>query len=271
MSLLRRDRLLIGLAPDRVAVIKLKDGHRSRPNAHAVRRCLDVGGTPWVGALEMLDYMLGKLPPKGGRATVVLSNEFIRYANVPWTPGVYTDKERLALATDCFRAVHGEVADSWRVILNAPRYGRGTLAAAVDDTLVSQMSELLTKHQWRLCSLRPHLSAAFDRWLPRLEASDGCFIVVEPGCVSALFRRGNDWASVDNRRFYRQSASNAVLTLKQCIDTDRLQGGEGAVALLAPSAVPDAQGTADRPLRRLSGLAGPWPDDPWRSMAWNAA
>lgn len=271
MSLLRRDRLLIGLAPDRVSVIQLKDGRRSKPGAHGVRSCLDLGGPPWAASLERLDYMLGKLPPKGGTVSVVLSNEFVRYANVPWTPGIYSDKERVALATDCFRAVHGEVADSWQVILNAPNYGRSSLAAAVDATLVAHLRELLSKRRWRLVSLRPHLSAAFDRWLPRLEASDGCFVVVEPGCVTALFRRGEDWASVDHRRFFRQSASNAALTLKQCIDTDRLQGGEGAAALLAPGAVPDVQGTADRPLRRLSGLAGPWPEDPWRSLAWSAA
>lgn len=265
------DRLLIGLAPDRVAVIQLKRGLHPSLGVHGVRGCPEVAGAPWIAALNRLDEMLEKLPPKGGVASVVLSNLFVRYVTVPWTPGIYTDKDRLALATDCFRAIHGEIAGSWRIVFDAASFGHGNLAAAVDEALVEGLHEILERHRWRLGSLKPHLATAFDRWRPRLEASDGCFAVVEPGCVTALFRRGEVWAAVDSRRFRRRSTGQATLTLKQCIDSDRLQGGEGAVALLAPGSVPDAQGTADRPLRRLAGLAGPWPEDPWRALAWSAA
>lgn len=271
MSPLFRDRLLIGLAPNRVAVVQLKGGMRPTLGVHGVRRCLEAAGAPWVGALDRLDYMLARLPAKGGTARVVLSNLFVRYVNVPWTPGIYTEKDRQALAADGFRAIHGEAADSWRVILDAPRYGQPNLAAAIDPALQDRLIEVLEHRRWRLVSLRPHLSAAFDLWRPRLEANDGCFAVVEPGCVTVLFRRGDAWTAVDNRRFYRKSVSQAELTLKQSIDADRLQGGEGAVALLAPGAMPEARGTVDRPLRRLTGLAGPWPEDPWRTLAWSAA
>lgn len=266
-----RDRLLIGLAPDRVAVIELKRGLHPALGIHGVRGCPEVAGTPWVAAVSRLDEMLVKLPPKGGVASVVLSNQFVRYVTVPWTPGIYSDEDRLALATDCFRAIHGEIAGSWRVVLDGARFGQGNLAAAIDGPLVEALRDVLERHRWRLGSLRPHLAAAFDRWRASLEPSDGCFVVVEPGCVTALFRRGDAWAGVDSRRFRRRSTGQATLTLKQCIDSDRLQGGEGAVALLAPGAVPEAQGTADRPVRRLAGLAGPWPEDPWRALAWSAA
>lgn len=272
MSPLFRDRLLIGLAPNRVAVVQLKGGLRPALGVHGVRRCLEAAGASWVGALERLDYMLDKLPPESrGSARVVLSNLFVRYVNVPWTPGIHTEKDRRALAADCFRAIHGEAADSWRIILDAPRYGQASLAAAIDPALQERLHEVLEHRHWRLVSLRPHLSAAFDLWRPRLEANDGCFAVVEPGCVTVLFRRGDTWATVDNRRFYRKSVNQAAQTLKQCIDGDRLQGGEGAVALWAPGLMAEAAGSADRPLRRLTGLAGPWPEDPWRTLAWSAA
>jgi hypothetical protein len=237
-----------------------------------VRGCPEVEGVPWLAALDRLDYMLDRLPEnKGGTASAVLSNQFVRYVNVPWTPGIHADKDRQTLAADCFRAIHGDAVDSWRIILDPPKYGYGSLAAAVDQALLDRLRELLANRHWRLVSLRPHLSAAFDRWRPQLEPGDGCFVLVEPGCVTALCRRGDDWSIVDSRRFHRSSTSKAVLTLKQCVDADHLQGGEGAVALVAPGTVPDAEGSAERPLRRLSGLAGPWPEDPWRSLAWSAA
>lgn len=267
----RRERLLIGLAPDRVALIKLKPGKRLAPSMHGVRGCVETPGASWSGALSRLDWMLDQLPPSGGTASVVLSNQFVRYVDVPWTPGVYQDKHRLALATDCFRAIHGEVVDGWRVVLDGPSYGRGSLAAAVDDALVDSLAEMLERHQWRLASLRPHLSAAFDRWQTSLEEDDGGFVVVEPGCITALFRRDGAWLAVDNRRYRRRSTDQAALTLRQCIDADHMQGGTGSVVLLAPGTVPDAQGIGTRPLRRLSGAIGPWPNDPWRSLAWSAA
>jgi hypothetical protein len=272
VSLSRHDRLLIGLAPDRVAVVELKRGLRPVRGTHGVRSCDATAGAPWQAALERLDHMLEKLShEQGGAASVAVSNRFVRYVNVPWTPGVYSEKDRQALAADCFRAVHGEAADSWRIIVDAPRYGRGNLAAAVDQALLDQLREVLAKRRWRLASLRPHLSAAFDLWRSHLKASDGCFAVVEPGCVTALFRRGDDWVTVDSRRFRHDSASKAALTLKQCVDADRLQGGEGAVALVAPGVMSGAEGSTDRPLRRLIGLDGPWPDDPWRTLAWSVA
>lgn len=227
---------------------------------------------PWAGALDGLEYMLGKLPRNcSGSASVVLSNLFVRYVNVPWTAGVHSEKDRVALATSSFRALYGDVVESWRVVLDAPKYGCGNLAAAIDEALVDRLRELLAERRWRLVSVRPHLSAAFDRWRSSLEAGDGCFVVVEPGCVTALFRRGKEWTSVDSRRFYRKSAIQGAVTFRQCIDADRMQGGEGAVALFAPGTLADVRGTVDRPLRRLAGVADPWPNDPWRSLAWSAA
>lgn len=266
------DRLLIGLAPDRVAVVQLKRGLRPSLGVHGTRACGETTGTPWTAALDTLDYMLGKLPSRsGGVASVVLSNQFVRYISVPWTPGVYAEKDRLALAADCFRVIHGEAAHDWHVILDAPKYGRANLAAAIDVALLERLREFLANRHYRLVSLRPHLSTAFDAWRSHIETGDGCFAVVEPGCITALFRRGDEWTAVDSRRFHRSSANQAALTLKQCIDADRLQGGEGAVALLAPGLLSSAEGSADRPLRRLTGHTTPWPEDPWRSLAWSAA
>jgi len=265
-----RDRWRIGLSPGRVAVLRFRRGLRPALAADRVRDCDDIAGPAWRGALAALEALLAEMDAGGGQADVALSNQFVRYVEVPWTDGVIADKDRRALAADCFRAVHGEAVAGWQVTCAAARFGSASLAAAVDQALVEELRALLAGRRLRLGSLRPHLATAFDAACGQLRDDDGGLGVVEPGCVTALFRRGGQWTAVTNRR-YRGDEAAAMASLGQCLDGDRLQGGEGALALLAPGAAIDADVIGGRPLRRLAGLTGPWPDDPWRALAWSAA
>ena len=268
-----RDRLLVGLSPERVAAVHLKRGLKPAVAADGVRDCAaaDAAAPPWAAALASLEELLGAMAPLKGSARVVLSNQFVRYGTVPWTEGVLGEEDRKRLAAGWFQSLYGEVAGSWRIVLDRPRYGCDTLAAAVDEALVAAVRDALARHGLALASLWPHLAAAFDRWRGRLAADDGGFVVVEPGCVTSLFRRREGWAVVSNRRYRAEAPDGAAQLLRQCIEADAVQGGEGAVALLAPGAAPAERSMGGRPLRLLEGAAGPWPEDPWRSMAWSVA
>jgi len=264
-----RDRLLITLAPERVAVLRLKRGLRARIAGDAVRGCAAAdgrGAPPWAAALEALEQLLAEQGAGTWVASVIVSNQFVRYVRVPWTEGVSAEADRLALAAGCFRAVHGDAVDAWRVVLDAPRFGADNLAAALDAALIDELRALLARHKRRLGSLRPHLTAAFDRWRDRLAPEVGAFALVEPGCVTTLFRRDGRWAEVANRR--HAGADEPLRIIGQCVEAESLLGGAGEVAVLAPGA---ALGGTGGSLRWLTGLEGPWPQDPWRSMAWNAA
>lgn len=263
------ERWRIGLAPERVALLRFKRGLQPALIADHVRDCPQKSGPSWSGALEALDALLGEISANGGSANVALSNQFVRYAEVPWTPGVLTDKDRVALAADCFRSIHGDTVDAWQVVPAATRFGRSSLAAAVDKQLIDELRTLLAARRMRLASLRPHLAAIFDAARTQLRADDGGFAIVEPGCVTALFRRGAAWGAVANRRL--REPDEAVASLGQCLDIDRLQGGDGAVAVMAAGSMASVDVMAGRSLRPLAGLAGPWPEDPWRALAWSAA
>jgi len=266
-----RDRLLIGLAPDRVAALHLRRGLRPALAADMVRDCAVAGAAqPWAGALEALESLLAELPV-AGEARVVLSNHFVRYGKVPWTEGVFAAADRKAMAAGCFRAVYGEMADGWQVAVEPPRFGCDGLAAAADRALVDALRACLAGRRLKLTVLRPHLTAAFDRCRPRLESGDGGFVLVEPGCVTALFCRQGIWAEVANRRYGRQTEGEAARIVRQCADADQVQGGEGPLALLSPGSAPAMDSVGGRSLRRLEGVGGPWPEDPWRSLAWSAA
>jgi hypothetical protein len=264
-----RNRLLVGLAPERVALIEQKHKQPLSLADCRVRVCPSATGSPKTGALAALDALLAERSSAGTAVHVVLSNQFLRYIEVPWTPGVHTEKDRQALATECFRAVHGDAVDGWQISLDKPHFGRNSLAAAVDRALVDGVRATLASRKLQLAVLRPHLSAAFDGWQQHLHTDDGGFVVVEPGCITALFRRGDAWSLVDNRRFRAEVAGEADSILKQVIDIDQIQGGEGVIALLAQN-TPGLNALGGRPWRRLTRHEGSWPGDPWHSLAWSA-
>jgi hypothetical protein len=269
-----RDCLLIGLAPECVAAVQLKRGLRPALGADSVRDCTpvpsgDAATPPWAAALATLDALLETLPRTSGNARVVLSSQFVRYVPVPWTDGVFAADDRRALAAGCFRTVHGDAVDAWQIVSGTPAYGRDNLAAAVDVALLAGLREIMARRRLRLTAVRPHLTAAFDRWRPRLAQADAGFVVVEPGCVTTLFRSRGRWTEVANRRC--RAAAEAAQLVRQCVDADRVRGGTGGIVLLAPGTALEAELADGSSLRRLSGLAGPWPNDPWRSMAWSAA
>jgi hypothetical protein len=247
-------------------------GWRPVPTASALRDCEDLAQAPWAGALVALDEALDELPQTRATASVVISNQFVRYIQVPWTEGIYGAADRRALAISCLRAVFGEVVDSWRVVIDAPRFGRAALAAAVDEGLVASLRETLARRRLRLASLQPHLATSLRRWSRHLHSGDGGFVVVEPGCVTALFRRDKAWIEVANRRYRCDSdGESARMVAQQCIEADSLQGGQGAVVLVSQCEASGGLMAGGRPVRPLGEGAGPWPADPWRTLAWGAA
>lgn len=266
-----RNRVLVGLAPDRVAAIHLQRGWRPVPTANVLRDCADRGAVPWAAALAALEEALGELPQTAGVASVAISNQLVRYVQVPWTEGVYGVADRRALALNCLRSVYGEAVDTWRVVLDAAQFGHPALAAAVDEGLLEGLREALSRRRLRLASLQPYLSSAFRLWRGQRHAGDGGFVVVEPGCVTALFRRDGAWSEVTNRRCRAEMGDESARVVAQCVDADSLMGGEGAIALLAPPETAVEKLADGRPIRRLAEAAGPWPADPWRTLAWSAA
>jgi hypothetical protein len=268
-----RNRLLIGLAPERVAAVQLKRGLRPALGVDVVHECAGASDNsavaPWATALTTLDGLLDSLPSLSGVVSVVLSSQFVRYGQVPWTDGVFAENDRQALAAGCFRAVHGEAVDRWRVVLDAPRYGCDNLAAAVDVALLDGLREIMARRHLRLTAVRPHLTAVFDRWRSQLAADDGGFALVEPGCVTTLLRHHAQWVDVANRRY--RFAREAAQIIRQCVDANRMRGGSGVVAVLASGTTLETETSDNQVLRYLSGLGGPWPNDPWRSLAWSGA
>ena len=185
LSWLKRKHLRIGLGAKRVMV----------SGAKAVEL---PSADDWRPAVEALPEILKS--HKSREASVVLADQFVRYALLPWNEAVKSPAQWLALARHRFSALHGAAAAEWNVKVTdtAPRGPR--LACAVDGGLVDGLAGCFAGAGVKLVSVQPFLVAAFNR-IRQMVGNASCWIVVEePGRLTlALIQRGA-WVAIRSRR-----------------------------------------------------------------------
>jgi hypothetical protein len=108
-------------------------------------------GDDWRGALGALPEILKA--HRGSEASVVLADQFARYALLQHNDAVRTGEQWLALARHRFGALHGAVAADWdvKVTQTAPLGAR--LACAVDRELIAQLAGVFVAGSIKLISV----------------------------------------------------------------------------------------------------------------------
>ena len=152
----------------------------------------------WRAAVDALPEILKA--HKSREASVVLADQFVRYALLPWTDAVKSPEQWLALARHRFSALHGAASAAWdvKVTETAPLGAR--LACAVDRELIEGLASAFVGAGVHLVSVQPFLVAAFNR-IRQSVGNGSCWIVVEePGRLTlALIQRGT-WVAIRSRR-----------------------------------------------------------------------
>jgi hypothetical protein len=181
----RNKQLRIGLAADRIYM----------SGAKAIELAANDG--TWEAAVEALPAILAG---QKGEAAVVIADQFVRYALLPYSEALKTPEQWAALATHRFNTLHGPRAADWQITVSETAPLGARLACAVDRTLIVQLAEIFTKANIRLGSVQPFLVAAFNR-IRKSVGNGSCWIVVEePGRLTlALIQRGM-WIAIRGRR-----------------------------------------------------------------------
>jgi hypothetical protein len=202
VSRLWRDRLLVSLAPDSVALVRIAG--RLRPRV-VDKKAIDCdpafGAAPWQGAVAALEAALAPLRDERVDATVVLSNHFVRYAIVKPDPTITGAEEALGHARFHFIRVFGERARSWELRLSPARRAAPRLASALDPGLAPAIAACFARGAGaRLVSVQPYLMAAFNRWRGTLPRDGGWLLLLEPqrACLALISERR--WAAVQSLR-----------------------------------------------------------------------
>jgi len=152
----------------------------------------------WRAAVDALPEILLSL--KCREASVVLADQFVRYALLPWNEAIKNEEQWLALARHRLAAIHGPVAAAWEVKLTdtAPKGPR--LACAVDRALIDELAAKFVAANVRLTSVQPFLIAAFNR-IRKTIGNGSCWLVVEePGRLTLAFIQRGVWVAIRSRR-----------------------------------------------------------------------
>ncbi len=189
MSLLwRNPQRRLGLCSDRLFLSKNRT-IPVQPGADAAE---------WRAAVEALPGILLSL--KCREVSVVLADQFVRYALLPWNAAIKSEEQWIALARHRLAAIHGAVAAEWEVRLadTAPMGPR--LACAVDRGLVEALASVFVAANVRLASVQPFLIAAFNRIRKHI-GNGSCWLVVEePGRLTLAFIQRGVWIAIRSRR-----------------------------------------------------------------------
>jgi hypothetical protein len=155
-------------------------------------------GDDWRGALAALPEILQTY--KSREASVVLADEFVRYALLPHNSAVKSAEQWLALGRHRFTALHGAAAAEWDVKLTQTAPLGTRLACAVDRGLIEGLAMAFVSSGVLLVAVQPFLVAAFNR-IRQTVGNASCWIVVEePGRLTlALIQRGA-WVAIRSRR-----------------------------------------------------------------------
>jgi hypothetical protein len=202
VSRLWPERLLISLAPDEVALLRLARGLRPRILSKQALECDPAfGAAPWQGAVATLGAALEPLRGERLDATVVLSNHFVRYALVRPEAALAGPAEQLGLARFQFARIYGERAKGWDVRLSPARRGAPRLASALDAGLVPAIRACFARGaKLRLLSVQPYLMAAFNCWRAAIGQADGWLLLLEPQRACLALQAGHRWAAVQTLR-----------------------------------------------------------------------
>ena len=202
MLRLSSDRILIALAPDSLALLRVSGGVRPRVSEKRTVACDPAAGSqPWQGAVAGLQRLTEGTRDANAQVTVVLSNHFARFILVPWSEGLGNSEEETAFVRYCFAKVHGERSKEWDLRLSPTPTGATRIASAIDSSLVQAVRAAFpASARAKLVSVQPYLMSAYNRWRQDIKGERAWFLLVEPqrACVARL--EGGRWSAVRNTR-----------------------------------------------------------------------
>lgn len=190
---------------ERMAMIDARAITLMRPGSGEVQTGQH-GGRPAAKLGEMLADLEGRaVGIFGGRVSsrrlhVMLAHPWYDAVILPWQAGLREGDAWRAYA--CGLLAEQDVPDPEAESLcieDAP-YGKARLCVAVRHALVQDLRSAADHTGWRLASCVDATSASAGRFLRRL-GSDCTLVVVEPGTLTSLVRRQNEWQELTTLRF----------------------------------------------------------------------
>lgn len=196
MSLLSPERLIIGLAPERLSALRVEGYWRPRIGERYERALPATPGERWEAPLAALEVLLDQPDWAARDLTVILSNHYVYYAVLPASQGLAASEQN-DLAHLVFRNLFGELSHDWD--LRVSHAGDlPTLASAVPQAFLKALYDIC-EGRGRLRSIQPAWMAVFNGVRQQLEGDNGILALVEAGRIGLATLEQGQWRSIVSR------------------------------------------------------------------------
>lgn len=229
------ERISLGFCPDQIGVVRQKTGWKNRKQPPE-RGVIDVPQATimegWKPGLDIVGRWLEEYAITNVCAALTLSNRFVRFALVPWSPKVNRSDEEAALTRARFESQYGDMTD-WTVRLDPGRYGEVRIACAIETAFLDSLRSLFTAHRIACHAVQPYFVASWNRWCRQFGQTDGLFAIAESHTVVMASIKAGCWQSLRAVHSAEDAQSLHVLLERETL----LQGfiGVPQIRIHAPS------------------------------------
>lgn len=233
MSLSWRDRLTAFVAPGTVRVAVRSRGWRSRAaraDASLEGAAVTVGDAVDDLAVQLMATLRSVAGSRRFDATVVLSNEFVRYAVVDAAGQLHGAEERTAAAAQALRSVYGAASEGWHIVMDESATD-AALVAGVPRALVDALHAACKSAGAHGVAIEPLLSHAFNDARAGIEAGTGWIGVVESGRVVLASLGDAGVAAVRSQRLQHDAATEVAALVQRARLLDGTPAGRTTLLL----------------------------------------
>lgn len=226
MSRLWRDQLQVFIAPDQVIVAGQSRGFKPLPlfRQHAICSQTaesDMKSLPWELPLDTLEQLVVSLTSQvkpGSELQVTLADDFVRYGLIAPQPTLANPDELMAYASFQMREIYGERVEEWALSIGGWDPIQGGLCAAIPLGLLAALEQFATRHELKLTSTEPYLTAAIDYWSDKLlnvPLNSQWFVLIEANRFCLVSMLAGKWQCIRNQRVVNNLEQELLSALEQ--------------------------------------------------------
>lgn len=190
----RRDRLYLGVEPDRLTLVRLSGASSNRVVSSAT--LLFEGGTSESTLVEALRQELRAPQWQKAESHIVLADRLVRYFVAERPPGARNIEEVQLAAGLRFEDIFGVPADEWKIRLDMPAWATNQLGCAIRKSFVADLVTACADAKSPAVSISPFAVAEFNRSHTRIGNKDGWFAALGNDSLWVGRKQGRDWLSV---------------------------------------------------------------------------
>ena len=195
----RRDRLMIGIEPDRLSLVRLKMPFVGISIPRIIdSKSIDLDENAGnSGLLDALKSELSDSRWQNTEAHIVLSDRLVRYFIAERPDGARNADEVLMAARLRFEDVFAEDSDTWCICLDMPPFASLQFGCALQKSFVTGLIGTCTNFRIGLLSLAPFAAVEYNRWRTALDGKEGWFAVFGSRSVWIGRQSCDGWASTN--------------------------------------------------------------------------